>query len=154
MAVDKIHLKGDILAVGGALAAGLYMFIGRFVRPRVDLIPYVFTVYGISSVTILILGVVSGSLHAPAAKIDYLIFFLLALGPTILGHNLYNYALRHLPVFPVGMSILGEPVLATIWGMIIFREYPILTTIFGGVIIILSVIMVMTRLKTQQEPAG
>lgn len=154
LAIDSVHLKGDILAVGGALAAGLYMFIGRFVRPRVDLIPYVFTVYGISSATILVLGVVSGSLHAPAARNDYLIFFLLALGPTILGHNLYNYALRHLPVFSVNMTILGEPVLATIWGMIIFAEYPILTTILGGVIIILSVVMVMSRLKTRQEPAG
>lgn len=154
LAIDTVHLKGDLLAVGGALAAGLYLFIGRFVRPRVDLIPYVFTVYGIASVTILLLGVAGGTWHAPAAGSDYLIFFLLALGPTILGHNLYNYALRHLPAFPVGMSILGEPVLATIWGMIIFKEYPILSTIIGGAIIILSVVMVMSRLKTQKEPAA
>ena len=154
LAIDSIHLKGDVLAVGGALAAGLYLFMGRFVRPRVDLIPYVFTVYGIASVTILVLGIVSSSLHAPAAGSDYLIFFLLAVGPTILGHNVYNYALRHMPAFPVGMSILGEPVLATIWAMIIFKEYPIISTIMGGAIIILSVIMVMTRLKTGQEPAA
>jgi drug/metabolite transporter (DMT)-like permease len=154
LAIDSVHLKGDLLAVGGALAAGLYLFIGRFVRPRIDLIPYVFTVYGIASVTILVLGFAGGTWHPPAAGNDYLIFFLLALGPTILGHNLYNYALRHLPAFPVGMSILGEPVLATIWGMIIFREYPILSTIMGGAIIILSVVMVMSRLKTRQEPAA
>ncbi len=154
LAIDSVHLKGDVLAVGGALAAGLYLFMGRFVRPRVDLIPYVFTVYGVASVTILALGIVSGSLHSPAAGNDYLIFFLLALGPTILGHNVYNYALRHMPAFPVGMSILGEPVLATIWAMIIFKEYPILSTIMGGAIIILSVIMVMIRLKTGQEPAA
>lgn len=146
--IDSMHLKGDFMALGGALMAGLYLFIGRFVRPRVDLIPYVFTVYGISCLTILLLGIVSGTLQAPAAGMDYLLFFLMALGPTILGHNLYNYALRHLPAFPVGMSILGEPVLATIWGMIIFSEFPISTTIFGGFIIILSVALVMMRLRT------
>ena len=59
-----------------------------------------------------------------------------------------------MPAFPVGMSILGEPVLATIWAMIIFKEYPIISTIIGGAIIILSVIMVMTRLKTGHEPAA
>jgi drug/metabolite transporter (DMT)-like permease len=154
LAIDSVHLKGDILALAGALAAGLYLFIGRFVRPRVDLVPYVVTVYGISAVTILILGIISGSLHAPAAGSDYLIFFLLAFGPTILGHNLYNFALRHLPAFPVGMSILGEPVLATIWGMIIFGENPILTTVMGGLVIILSVVMVMARLRIKTEPAG
>ena len=154
LAIDSVHLKGDILALAGALAAGLYLFIGRFVRPRVDLIPYVVTVYSISAGTILVLGILSGSLHAPAAGSDYVIFFLLALGPTILGHNLYNYALRHLPAFPVGMSILGEPVLATIWGMIIFGENPILTTVLGGLVIILSVVMVMARLRIKTEPAG
>jgi len=149
LTIDSTHLKGDILALGGALAAGLYLFIGRSVRPRVHLLPYVFTVYGVSSVTILVLGGMSGTLRAPATGNDYLLFFLMALGPTILGHNLYNYALRHLPAFPVGMSILGEPVLATIWGMIIFKEFPITTTMFGGIIIILSVAMVMMRLKTR-----
>lgn len=149
LTIDSAHLKGDILALAGALMAGLYLFIGRIVRPRVNLLPYVVTVYGISSLTILLLGIFSGTLHAPASRGDYLLFFLLALGPTILGHNLYNYALRHLPAFPVGMSILGEPVLATIWGMIIFREYPVFSTIIGGIIIILSVGMVMMKLKSK-----
>jgi drug/metabolite transporter (DMT)-like permease len=151
LTVDAAHLKGDILAIVGAFMAGTYLFIGRFVRRRVNLIPYVLTVYGISSITVLVLGVVTGSLEAPAVKMDYLIFFLLALGPTILGHNLYNFALRHLPAFPVGMSILGE-VLATIWGVILLSENPIFSTLIGGVIIILAVALVMFRLKSSAVP--
>ncbi len=147
--IDGIHLKGDMLALGGALAAGLYLFIGRSVRPRVDLLPYVLTVYAVSSFTIVILGAISGSIEIPVVKSDYLWFFLLALGPTILGHNLYNFSLRHLPAFPVGMSILGEPVLGTIWGIIIFRELPIYSTYIGGSIIIAAVVIVMSRLKTE-----
>jgi len=150
-AIDSVHLKGDILAIAGALTAAAYLFIGRFVRRRVNLMPYVVTVYSIASIVILILGLLTGTFKAPSVKIDYLIFFLLALGPTILGHNLYNFALRHLPVFPVGMSIIGEPVLATIWGIIILGENPIFTTIIGGVIIILAVAMVFARLKTGQD---
>lgn len=152
--IGAAHLKGDILALVGALMAGSYLFIGRFVRPRVNLIPYVLTVYSIASIVILILGLFSSTFTAPAVKIDYLIFFLLALGPTILGHNLYNFALRHLPAFPVAMSIIGEPVLATIWGMIILGENPIFTTIIGGAIIILAVVMVLSRLKTPQVVQG
>ena len=150
LTVNSTYLKGDLLALGGAVTAGSYLFIGRFVRPRVNLIPYIVTVYGISTLTILILGVISGTLHAPASNGDYWLFFLMALGPTVFGHTLYNYALRHLPAFPVGMSILGEPVLATIWAMIIFSEYPIFTTIIGGAIIILSVAMVMMRLRSKR----
>jgi len=117
----------------------------------VNLVPYVLIVYGVSTMVILVLGLITGSLEPPKENLDYLFFFLMAFGPTILGHNLYNYALRHLPAFPVGMSILGEPVLATIWGIIIFGEKPIFSTLFGGMIIILAVVMVMARLKTKSE---
>jgi drug/metabolite transporter (DMT)-like permease len=149
--IDAVHLRGDILSLFGAFAAGSYLFFGRFVRPRVDLVPYVVTVYSVSAIVILVLGLSLGTFAAPAHGIDYFIFFLLALGPTILGHNLYNYALRHLPAFPVGMSILGEPVLATIWAMIIFHEYPLPTTLMGGVIIIMAIMLVMTRMKSATE---
>jgi drug/metabolite transporter (DMT)-like permease len=149
--IDPAHLKGDILSLLGAVFAGSYLFLGRFLRPRVDLIPYVVTVYGVSSLVILALGLALRSISAPAQGIDYLIFFLLALGPTILGHNLYNYALRHLPAFPVGISILGEPVLATIWAIIIFGEKPLFTTLWGGLIIILAIVLVMTRMKRATE---
>jgi drug/metabolite transporter (DMT)-like permease len=75
----------------------------------------------------------------------------MALGPTILGHNLYNYALRHLPAFPVGMSILGEPIFATIWAVLIFAEKPSLDTIFGGAIILFAVSLVMLKLLPRGE---
>jgi drug/metabolite transporter (DMT)-like permease len=151
LTIDPTHLKGDILSLAGALFAGSYLFLGRFVRPRVNLVPYVIIVYGVSAVVILVLGILTKSLAAPARAIDYFIFFLMALGPTILGHNLYNYALRHLPAFPVGISILGEPILATLWGILIFGEKPLLSTLFGGLIIILAIVLVMARLKPTAE---
>jgi drug/metabolite transporter (DMT)-like permease len=147
LSLDPAHLKGDLLSLAGALFAGSYLFLGRFVRPRVDLIPYVVTVYSVSAAVILVLGIITGSMTAPSRATDYIFFFLLALGPTILGHNLYNYALRHLPAFPVGVSILGEPLLATIWGILIFGEKPLPSTLHGGLIIILAIVLVMTRMK-------
>jgi drug/metabolite transporter (DMT)-like permease len=147
LSINSAHLKGDILSLLGAFFAGSYLFLGRFVRPRVDLVPYVFTVYGTSSLVILGSGILLGTFSRPSGNIDYLIFFLLALGPTILGHNLYNYALRHLPAFPVGISILGEPVLATIWGILLFGEKPLPSTLLGGSVIVCAIIIVMTRLK-------
>ncbi len=149
--IDSIHLKGDILAILGAVFAGSYLFIGRFVRRRVDLIPYVMVVYSVSAIVLLILGLLFSNFRLPSNNNDYWFFFLMALGPTILGHNLYNYALRHLPAFPVGMSILGEPILASIWAMLIFSEMPTLSTIFGGIIIILAITMTIIKMKMTLE---
>jgi drug/metabolite transporter (DMT)-like permease len=149
--IDPEHLNGDLLSLAGAVFAGCYLFLGRFLRPRVDLVPYVVTVYGVSSAVLLILGLAASPFSFPTKGAEYLIFFLLALGPTIMGHNLYNYALRHLPAFPVGISILGEPVLATIWGIIIFGEKPLFTTLLGGIIIILAIMLVMIRMGKATE---
>lgn len=151
LSIDSAHLKGDILSLIGALFAGSYLFLGRFVRPRVDLVPYVVTVYGVSSLVLLLLGLATHSLTPPVMGMEYVWFFLLALGPTILGHNLYNFALRHLPAFPVRISILGEPIFATIWGIIIFGEKPLFSTLLGGAVIIMAIVMVMTRLKAPPE---
>jgi drug/metabolite transporter (DMT)-like permease len=153
LTIDPAHLKGDILSLMGALFAGSYLFMGRLVRPRVDLIPYVTTAYGTSAIVILLTGLVFGTFDMPIRGADYVLFLLLALGPTILGHNFYNYALRHLPAFPVGISILGEPVLATIWGILIFGEKPIASTLFGGLIIICAILLVMFRLRPTAKVA-
>jgi drug/metabolite transporter (DMT)-like permease len=151
LGIDPTHLKGDVLSLLGAMFAGAYLFLGRFVRPRVDLVPYVFTVYATSSAVILALGLVTGTIAAPARGLDYFWFLLMAVGPTIFGHNLYNYALRHLPAFPVGISILGEPVLATIWGILIFAEHPYSSTLLGGLIIICAIVLVMIRIRPAAE---
>jgi len=148
------YLKGDILAILGALFAGSYLFLGRVVRPRVDLLPYILIVYGTSTAVIAILGIATNSIPMPINQADYLYLFLMALGPTILGHSLYNYALRHLPAFPVGMSILGEPVFATIWGILVFAENPASSTIFGGAIILFAVILVMLKLLPRPGEMG
>lgn len=141
----KEYLWGDLLALAGAVMAGTYLFIGRVVRPTVSTFPYVFVVYGVSALTLgLILGV-TDNLFAVYSGHDYFYFVLLAIIPTLIGHSLYNYTLRHVAAHKVGISIIGEPIFATIWGILIFMEMPRMTTIVGGMIIILSLILVFSQ---------
>lgn len=143
--IKKEYLFGDLLALAGAVMAGAYLFIGRVVRPTVSTFPYVFVVYGISSLTLASILAATGNLYAIYTPHDYFFFVLLAIIPTLIGHSLYNYTLKHVAAHKVGISIIGEPIFATIWGILIFAELPRITTLAGGAFIIAALILVFSQ---------
>ncbi len=145
LGLEGKYLLGDLLALAGAIMAGAYLFIGRIVRVSVSTTPYIAVVYGVSALTlILILAALGESLTGYKAR-DYGLFLLLAIIPTLLGHSLYNYSLKHVVAHKVGLSIVGEPVLATVWAVIIFGELPRLTTVLGGLIIIGALVLAFSQ---------
>ena len=56
-----------------------------------------------------------------------------------MGHTLFNWALRHTRPSVVSVSILGEPVGATILAYWIFGEAPGLWQTLGGLLILVGV---------------
>jgi len=77
----------------------------------------------------------------------WLIFLLLALVPTIVGHSLYNWLLKFVPAHKVATTILGEPIGASILAIIIFNEIPGWWTIIGGVLILSGIFIVLKKRK-------
>ena len=143
--LQKDYLWGDLLALAGAIMAGSYLFLGRMVRQNVGVFPYIFTVYGVSAATLGVILLTSGHLFETYGSTNYLYFFLLAVGPTLIGHSLYNYSLKHIKAHKVGLSIVGEPVLASIWAIFIFREYPSFGTLVGGALILAALVLVFSE---------
>jgi drug/metabolite transporter (DMT)-like permease len=115
---------GDLLALSGAWMAAGYMLVGRKLRPRMSLVPYVFIVYGMAAVILLILMLGSGTSPAGLPPAAYLWFALLAFVPQLLGHSTFNWALKHAPASFVSVALLGEPVGTTILAYLVFREAP------------------------------
>jgi drug/metabolite transporter (DMT)-like permease len=143
--LKKEYFWGDILALAGAVMAGAYLFLGRVVRPKLSVFPYVFTVYSVAAATLGLLAIMTGVYETSFDNFNYLYFLLLAAGPTLIGHTLYNYSLKHIKAHKVGLSIVMEPVLASIWAIFIFSEYPPVGTIIGGAIIIAALILVFSE---------
>lgn len=129
-------LWGDLLAFLGAFFVAVYLLIGRDLRSRFSLFPYVFLVFGSAAFFLLLFNWLMGLPLYPYPANDWLCFAALALVSTIFGHVVFNWALRYVPAAVVSVSILGEPVGATILGYFILREAPGLLQIAGGLIII------------------
>jgi drug/metabolite transporter (DMT)-like permease len=54
----------------------------------------------------------------------YLLFILLAIGPSCLGHTLYNYSLEFVRAPVITVTALGEMFGATLLAFIFFQEVP------------------------------
>ncbi len=129
---------GDVLAFIGALTAALYYLAGRRLRGTLDLLPYVSLVYGWCAIALFALAVAHGDRLGPFGIADWSIFAGLAAGPMLLGHTGMNWALKHLPAHVVNLTVLGEPVGASLLAMLIpaIGERPDLWTISGAALIL------------------
>jgi drug/metabolite transporter (DMT)-like permease len=140
-------LLGDALALGGALTAAAYFVAGRRLRATLDLWPYVGLVYGSCFVVLVLLALATHAPLQPQPPRELAIFAALALGPMLLGHTGLNWALKHSPAYVVNLTLLGEPVGATVLAALIpgIREIPGPFTLIGGVVVLTGILVASRR---------
>jgi len=141
-------LTGNLLAVAGGVAAGVYMMAGRRIRVQVNLPVYALVVYGFAAVTLwvmaLLLAVVPGGELEPGDLVisdgrEWLLFAALALVPTLGGHTVLNWALRHVPAYWVSVTLLGEPVGSVLLAIPLLGEWPAWVELLGGAVILAGI---------------
>ena len=133
------HMWGNFLALAGAWAVTGYLIIGRKLRAKISLIPYIFVVYGISAIGLIIVMFVAGQSPFGYPIQAYGWIFLLALIPQIIGHSTFNWALGYLPAAFVAVTTLGEPVGSAILAFFILQETPPGIMIVGGILILFGI---------------
>ncbi|MDP9204724.1 MAG: DMT family transporter [Gemmatimonadota bacterium] len=136
-------LLGNLLAISAAVTAAIYYTIGRRVRRSLGVWAYVGIVYSAASLSLFAIASSRGITLAPQASREIAIFAGLALGPMLIGHTGMNWALKYLPAYVVNLTVLGEPVGATLLGALIpsIRQIPTVSTLVGGVIVVAGVLV-------------
>jgi len=103
-------LLGNSLALTGALAASGYLLIGRGLRSNLSLLSYVWLTYSFAAAALIVAALAGGETIHSVSSNAWLLIAALALGPQLLGHTAFNWALRRLSATFVAVSILGEPI--------------------------------------------
>ena len=143
--LGKGALWGNTLAFGAAVLVSLYLLIGRVVRQKVSWLAYVTPLYTVAAGTALVAAWWKG---VPLFGYSWRFYGLcvgLALGPQVLGHGSFNYAIQHVSAAIVGMLALLEPVGASIFAYFLFDEVPPPPSILGMLIVLAAVAVVVWR---------
>jgi len=145
-------LLGNSLALSGALLVSLYLLIGRVVRQKVSWLAYVTPLYTTAALTALVAAGVKGVPLLGYSWTFYALCVGLALGPQVLGHGSFNYALQYVPAAIVGLLALLEPVGASILAYILFGEMPPPASIVGMVVVLVAVAIVVWQRERPSSP--
>lgn len=135
-AVPPDPLRGDLLALLGAMFLAVYTLLGSRLRRSMSTTVYTFLAYAGASA---VLGLACFLTSVPLTgwgRNDYFFSFLMTLFCTFLGHSVFNWGLKYLPAPFVSTCRLGEPVFATILAALIFGEIPGVLQVIGGVIVL------------------
>jgi drug/metabolite transporter (DMT)-like permease len=136
--------KGNLLALGGAACAGGYLIVGRKVRPQTSLISYIYIMYTIAALILLIMTFMTDHHFCGYLPKHYIFMVLLGLGPQVIGHSSFNWALKYLTAPVVAMGILGEPIGTTILSWLILKQPPTIKEFVGGAIICIGIYLAAT----------
>ncbi len=138
--ISMVGLTGNLFALVGALAGGIYLVAGRSERKKLSTVTYCFVVYGFTTLFLAPLAFFESGC-VPSVQTDWLLFLAMALVPGILGHTLYNYALGKVPAFFVSTALVGEPVLSSLFAWILLSEIPSDWTLIGAPLILAGIIL-------------
>ena len=140
---ENAALLGNLLAASAAVTAAIYYTIGRSLRKSLGIWAYVGIVYSAAFLTLTVIALSRGVTLGPQPPREIAIFAGLALGPMLLGHTGMNWALKFLPAYVVNLTVLGEPVGATLLGALIpaIRQIPTVSTLVGGAVVLGGVII-------------
>lgn len=136
---------GNLLALAGAWTVTGYLIIGRKMRAKISLIPYIFMVYGFAALVLIVIMFAAGDSPFGYTPKTYGWIFLLAALPQLIGHSTYNWALKYLPAALVAVTTLGEPIGSAILAFFILSETPAFATLLGGVFILAGIYLASSR---------
>ncbi|MFW9996989.1 MAG: DMT family transporter [Candidatus Odinarchaeota archaeon] len=154
-------LLGIAMSLIGAVTVAFYVVIGRSFRANMGMWHYTVIVYSSCAFWLLVINIpdLNAVTEAFILPRELVIFILLAVLGSILGHSIYNYALKYLKGSTVSICFLGEAVAASVYAVFLFSEIPSWNIIVGGAVMLTGIVITIyyenrtgfiTRLKNSR----
>ncbi len=141
--VSQTSFLGDVICFGSMLAFACYLALGRKNGARISLWLYMVPLYTIAGLICLVcaLPFVNPIKSYTLANVLYMLG--LGLIPTVFGHTILNYSLKHFRGQVVSVTNLGQPLFSGFLGFLIFREVPGLLFYIAAGFIVAGVLIVL-----------
>lgn len=146
--LNEQALLGDILSFLSVIAIVSYLFIGQTTVKKVSHWIYSFTVFLFAALFLSMYNAILSIPFTGYSSWDWLMFFLLAIVPTV-SQVIHNWLLNYVNATTISMSILGEPVGATVLAFFLLGEELNVMQVIGGMLVLLGVSIFLLQQQTR-----
>lgn len=148
--VSNAAILGDILSFLNVIAVVGYLLIGQNKVKQMSHWIYSFSVFLFAGIALHIYNLAAGVPTLDYPPREWGIFLLLAVFPT-LSHVIFNFLLSHVNATTISMSVLGEPVGATILAAVLLGERVHGLQLLGSLVVLMGVSLFLIQ-RQSNEP--
>ncbi len=157
LGIDKLGREalnlGDVLAFSTSFLYAGVMLSTQKARTRVDTLTFSALYTATAALTLLPIALLTKQRMSGFSSQTWAALLGLGLGPQVIGWLLINYALGHLRASHVSVSLLGQPVVTAILGVVILGEGLTVPQIVGGVLALTGIYLVNQKAAVKRKPA-
>ena len=153
--VGSAALFGNALAIVGALTFTVYVLVGRSQRSAaepVGVLPYSIVLYSAAALTLLPAALLSGDRLWGYSGETWFWLAAITVGPQIMGHTVFNWALRYVEASVISGTVLAEPVVASLLAWLVLSEKPGIATVLGGAIVLVGIFLLLRGRRSAPTP--
>ena len=152
LGLSEQAIYGDILSFLSVIAVVGYLFIGQTTVKKVSHWIYSFTVFAFAGIFMGMYNIVLQVPFTGYTKWDWTVFLLLAVVPTV-SHVINNWLLNYVNATTISMSILGEPVGASILAFFLLGERLNAMQMIGSMLVLfgVSVFLLQQQKRTAKD---
>ena len=133
---------GDLLAIiAGFFYAG-YLLSTQRGRESLDPLSYMTIMVITATIVSFLINLFLRQSFSGYSSQSWLVFLLLALVSQLLGYISISYALGHMPASVVAPTLIGQPILTTLFAIPLLGEIPHSSQLIGGIIALAGIYLV------------
>jgi len=145
ISLNNTNLFGDSIALLSALFLAFTFVLAEEIRQETNSVVYGRSLFFVAALTLLLIATTAGDSILNFGVEDIPWFLFLGLVPSIFGHNLLNYAVKYITPTAVSSVPLGEPVIASLFGLLLFGEAIPLGALLGGPVVMIGVYIIINN---------
>ncbi len=153
--VGSAALLGNALALVGAVTVAIYVLIGRSSRTGgLGVLPYSIVVYSAAALTLFVAALLFDVRLWGYSGETWFWLWAITLGPQLMGHTVFNWALRYVEASIISGTILAEPPISALLAWVILSERPGALTILGGAVVLVGLFLLLRGRRVPLEPVS
>lgn len=115
-------------------------------------LPYSVVVYAAVAATLAPAALVAGQPLWGYSGETWLWLWAITLGPQIMGHTVFNWALRYVDASIISGTILAGPVVSALLAWLVLSEKPSFAPVLGGAVVLAGLFLLLRGYRTPGRP--